>query len=333
MAWIIAERIRIREDFMTRNVPPLTELLKDAPKNWGRWGNDDEVGALNYLTPAVVLAAVQCIRQGRVFTLQVPMCDPNGDPVAPERQPAQHFMVRDKGNYLAEKAASYPGGLEYSDDFIVTFLQGTTHYDALGHVWTGEYIWNGFNARTTIGGLSRASILPIAEKGIVGRGVLLDIARHKGKSALDPGEPIFLKDLLECAARQHVDLRLHDILLIRTGWLPWIMASSPRGRSGLEGPGLSYSPDLLEWFHEMEIVSLVTDTLANEVASDPNSGVAMPLHVALMSYQGVAFAEMAWFEELAADCATDGQFDFFFVAAPIKVVGGTGSPVNPVAVK
>src|ERR1700674_1092287 len=212
----------MREDMVAGgDVPSLTEFLKDAPKNWGRWGNDDEIGALNYLSPSVVLTAVECVRQGRVFTLQLPMCDPNGDPVAPERRPAQHFMTMDKGDYLAEKAVPYPGGFEYADDFVVTYLQGTTHYDALGHVWVGGAIWNGFDARTTIGGLDKASILPIAKQGIVGRGGLLDLARHCGKATLGADEAISLNDLLECAARQQVDLRPRDILLIRTGWLPW----------------------------------------------------------------------------------------------------------------
>ncbi|HKY92408.1 MAG TPA: hypothetical protein VJM11_15275, partial [Nevskiaceae bacterium] len=98
-------------------------------------------------------------------------------------------------------------------------------------------------------------------------------------------------------------------------------------------PGLTYTPELVKWFHEMEIPNLVTDTIANEVTIDPVSGVALPLHIALMRNLGVAFTEIAMLEPLADDCAADGQWSFLYVAAPLKVVGGSGAPVNPVVVK
>lgn len=313
--------------------PTLTEVLKDCPRNWGRWGVDDEVGALNFLTAGSVLEAIKTVRSGKVFTLQMTMCDPMGDLVAAERQPAQRFMVMDRSDYAVGKAEPYPGGFEYADDYLITFLQGTTHYDALGHVWTDGHIWNGFSAETTIGGLERASVLPIASRGIVGRGVLLDMAKACGKDVLAPGESFGLADLQLCAESQTVELQPHDVLVIRTGWLDWLRRQEPAARRGLREPGLRYSLELVSWFHEMGFPNLVTDTIANELSADDDSGVSTPLHIALMSYQGVTFTEMAWLEELAADCATDGQYEFLFVAAPLKVVGATGSPVNPVVIK
>ncbi len=89
----------------------------------------------------------------------------------------------------------------------------------------------------------------------------------------------------------------------------------------------------MQWFQDMEIPNLVTDTIANEVTIDPASGVALPLHCALMRNLGVLLTEICDLEKLAADCAADGQYTFLYVAAPLKVMKGTGSPVNPIAIK
>ena len=98
-------------------------------------------------------------------------------------------------------------------------------------------------------------------------------------------------------------------------------------------PGLVFSRDLIEWFHEMEIPLLGTDTIANEVTIDPNNGIVLPLHSALMRNLGVIFNEILWLEDLAAECAKDGHYDFFYSAAPLKITGATGAPVNPIVIK
>jgi kynurenine formamidase len=315
-------------------VPTLSALLEEAPRNWGRWGDNDEVGALNYLTPEHVLASAAAVRQGKVFTLQVPMCDPRGDPMSPTRQANQRYMVLDKSHFNAGKAPHVPGGLEWADDVVVAYLQGTTHYDALGHAWHGEAIWNGADASTTIGGLGHASILPLASRGVVGRGVLLDMARHRGKDVLGRGETFTHEDLLACASAQGTEIQKRDILLIRTGWVNWFYTVGPdEAYRDFFEPGLTYSPELVAWFDEMEIPNLVTDTTGNEVPAHPESGAYWPLHVALLCYLGVSLTEIAWLEDLATDCAGDGQYDFLFTAGPLKVVGGSGGPVNPIAIK
>jgi len=98
-------------------------------------------------------------------------------------------------------------------------------------------------------------------------------------------------------------------------------------------PGLVYSPELVQWFQDMEIPNLVTDTIANEVTFDPNNGAALVLHNALMRNLGITLTEIADLEKLADDCAEDGQYAFFYAAAPLKVAQGSGSPVNPLVVK
>jgi kynurenine formamidase len=315
------------------DVPELTELLADSPTNWGKWGDDDEVGSLNYLTAEEVLRGVRHISTGEVFTLQRLIGDPKGDPVWPGRTPAEKTMILDESSWDGGEGPSYPGGLHYADDKISAFLQGSTQYDALGHVWYGGKIWNGYDARTTVGGLDKASVEPIAQRGVVGRGVLLDMARFRGRATLDKGETFTHEDLLACAEAQGHTIEKRDILLIRTNFLQLFFEQGESFYEGFNEPGLVYSPELVQWFQDMEIPNLVTDTIANEVTTDPNNGVALVLHNALMRNLGVTLTEICDLEALADSCAADGRYTFLYAAAPLKVHQATGSPVNPLAIK
>lgn len=318
---------------MTKDI---AEILDDAPSNWGTWGDDDEIGALNYLTEEEVLRGVQAVEDGKTFTLGIPIAHPDGDPVWPGRSPADHYMELDKGHFESGKAdLEGGGGLEYADDVIYMFLQGTTQFDALGHVWYDDQLYNGFDAETTKGGMEKCSIEPMADHGVVGRGVLLDVARHRGEDRLDRGERIGLDELLECAEAQGVDLEKRDIPLIRTGWIELYYDEGEEAFYGdeFDEPGITYSEELVEWFHEMEIPAFGTDTIANEQTVSDETETLLPLHGALLRDQGVAFNEIIKLDELAADCADDGKYDCLYVGSPLKIVHGTGSPVNPIAIK
>ncbi|MDQ1648588.1 MAG: hypothetical protein QOG60_645 [Frankiaceae bacterium] len=314
-------------------VPDLTEILKDSPSNWGKWGPDDEVGSLNYLGAEQVLAAAQLIRTGKVFTLQRLIGDPKGDPVWPGRSPAERTQIMDEATWDTDDAPAFPGGLHYADDKINCFLQGSTQYDALGHVWFDGQIWNGYDCRTTVGGLDKASVEPIANRGVVGRAVLLDMARFRGKPNLDKAETYTHEDLQACAKAQGITIEKRDIILIRTNFLKTFFDLGDKFYEGFCEPGLVYSPELVHWFQDMEIPNLVTDTIANEVTTDPNNGAALVLHNALMRNLGITLTEICDLENLAEDCAADGQYAFFYAAAPLKVAKGSGAPVNPIAVK
>ncbi|MGZ4558503.1 MAG: cyclase family protein [Mycobacteriaceae bacterium] len=314
--------------------PDLTDLLRDSPTNWGKWGEDDEVGALNYLGPEQVLAAAQLVSSGKIFTLQRLIGDPKGDPVWPGRSPAERTQVFDESDWdEGGKGPAFPGGLHYADDKIEAFLQGSTQYDALGHVWYDGKIWNGYDARTTIGGLDKASVSSIAERGVVGRGVLLDMARFLGKDYLSAKETFTHEDLEACAKAQGVTIEKRDILIIRTNHLQLFFDKGDAFYEDFCECGLVYSPELVEWFKDKEIPNLVTDTIANEVTTDPNTGVALTLHNALMRNLGIAFTEICDLEKLAEDCAADKRYAFLYVAAPLKISQATGSPVNPVVIK
>lgn len=313
----------------------IAELLGDnAPKNWGKWGPDDEIGSLNYLTPAEALRGAAAIRTGESFTLQIPIGDPDRpDPVHPTREPAVRTSVSDEGFF--QRGAPEPAtGHHYADDKIDMFLQGSTQTDALGHLWYGGQIWNGYDAATTDGALRKASVLPLAEHGVVGHGVLIDMARYFGKENLGKGEAFSHVELLDAARSQGVEIQPRDILVVRTGWLGWYYRTTPEEFfADWSEPGLTWSPELVEWFQRMEIPNLVTDLVANEATWHPGSGVEIPLHNALMRNLGVVFTEIVWLDDLAAACAADNRWDFLYTAAPLKVWGASGAPVNPIAIR
>ncbi|MFI7294882.1 cyclase family protein [Streptomyces sp. NPDC050121] len=309
-------------------------LGPDSPSNWGKWGPDDEVGSLNYLGPAEILRAVSAVRSGEVFTLQVPIGDPDrSDPVWPGRTPAVRTQVMDEGFFARGEEPEPSDGHHWADDKIEMFTQGSTQYDALAHYWYGDQVWNGYPADTTIGALARASVLPIGERGVVGRGVLIDIARARGKDVLDSGEQISLDDLLAAADQQGTTIEPRDILIIRTGWIgSYYRTAREDFYRDWNEPGLAYTPELVKWFQTMEIPNLVTDTIANELSFYPG-GLQLPLHCALMRNLGVAFTELCQLDDLATACADDQRWTFLYAAAPLKIVGGSGSPVNPLVIR
>jgi kynurenine formamidase len=231
--------------------------------------------------------------------------------------------------------SAFAGGLKFADDVLILFSHGTTHTDALGHAWYGDQIYNGYDAKSTVGWMRRASVCPIGERGVVGRAVLVDMARYLGKPHLDMGEEFSLDQLLAAANQQGSAIRPRDILVVRTGWVKAFRedrASMMSARPYNE-PGLEFGSHVIDWFWRMEIPALATDTLGNELTLQPDTGVHGAFHAGLMRNLGVTFHEILDLEALANDCCDDGQYTFLFAAAPLKVVGGTGGPVNPIAIK
>ena len=396
-----------------------TSVLAELPDNWGRWGDDDEIGALNYIGTDEVSQGLKAAMRGpdlEVFPLQLPYTgkvvserDPVGDPVFPTRQPARRDNVVDARHYQKGGAEPLPGGMRFADDAFITrlFLQGSTQYDALAHAWyarpTGDgerepLLYNGFPANVTatktsyeesIPGLrppnslqepfstdlqkekitetwgsSKADIAKAADKGSVGRGVLLDVGRYKKDKPpyrLDPAECITRGDLQATAEAQGVQLRNRDILLIRTGSVERARDSNPDhvwgtgGPEDLNEPGLCFSQDLVEFLADMEIPVIGADNLAVEklttqtidvqedLGEDVRSAVDFggretldivnPLHPSLITNLGITVCEMLYLQDLAEACADDGIYEFLYAASPLNIEGGAGAPVNPVVVK
>jgi kynurenine formamidase len=302
--------------------------------SWGRWGADDEVGALNLLSASDVVEAARLVRTGKTFTLGLRVFDERGDPLSAERHRAMHISYRDWSHYASGKAEVETDRPCFADDGIFISCHGTTHMDALGHIWVDDQLYNGYPAKTTASWLERCSIAPIAQRGVVTRAVLLDVASARGVPYLPPKSEVTLQELLSVAADAGIEIRRGDVILIRTGSLPRFYEVGPEEFfSDYSEPGLSDDPELIEWIDREQIVGIGTDSLANELPYSVRSDQLYPLHRLLLRNRGITFHEALWLEELATDSQADGCFAGLYVALPLKLVGATGSPMNPLFVK
>ena len=345
----------------------LEALLSDLPDNWGRWGDDDELGAFNFLGSeeafeGLVTAARSDPSSLQTFTLQVSMSgEVDRDPIFPTRTVARRENVQDARSYEEGEAEPLAGGLKFTDDWFLNQLypQGSTHVDAPGHAWYGDQVYNGYDESVTAEtkefdeplqscegeevtetrGTARADISQVAEHGIVGRGVLLDVGRLKGSAKGDrlaPNECVTLEDLRSAADEQGVELRKRDVLLVRTGSAARARDDDPAQEwAPLEEPGLCFSEELVHWAHEMELPVVGGDTLSVEknVQIIDGEEYLVPLHGAFHRDLGMPFMEALWLEDLAAACADDGIWEFMFAGAPLNIERASGGIINPVVVK
>jgi kynurenine formamidase len=302
--------------------------------SWGRWGPDDEIGLLNLVSAQNVVEAARLVRTGKTFTLGLRVFDERGDPLSAERHRAMRVSYRDWSHYASGKIEVPDRQVCSADDGIFISCHGTTHMDALGHVWVEDELYNGYPAKTTASWLDRCSVAPLSQHGVVTRGVLLDVAGARGVPYLPPTSEITLPELLAAAADAGVEVGKGDVILIRTGSLPRFYEVGPEEFfADYSEPGLSDDPDLIEWIDRQQIVGIATDTLANELPQSVRTDEMYPLHRLLLRNRGMTFHKALWLEELAADSRADGCYAGLYVALPLKLVGATGSPMNPVFIK
>ncbi|NNE73191.1 MAG: cyclase family protein [Acidimicrobiales bacterium] len=297
-------------------------------RNWGRWGDDDRLGTLNFLTDEVVRAAATEVQTGRRISLATPL-ESNGMQLGaiPGRVNAEltTFAV----NMSLEDR---PEAFHTSDDAVTMGLQAGTHWDGLAHVSYDGQVYGGRPASiiTEEAGAGEIGIENV--RSICGRGVLLDVARAKGVDELDFGYAITADDLDTAVAAQGTEIRSGDIALIRTGLMRRYHAGEKEnynGWSGSPGPGLSCVP----WFHRHELAAVATDTFIFEVYPSELETAALGVHMLDVVDMGLTQGQNWDLEALAADCAADGRYSFFLEASPQPFVGACGSPVNPVAIK
>jgi kynurenine formamidase len=294
--------------------------------NWGRWGKEDERGTLNLITPEVVRRAAACVKRGQVFSLGLTFGAEGPQIGQGGRVNPVHLM-----SATAAGIGSDPDGFRYADDFIIMPLQCATQWDSLAHVHYGGQLYNGFPAATiTAAGAARNAIDKVGN-GIVSRGVLLDLARAAGVARLPAGRAITPADLEAAERGQGVRAGSGDVLLIRTGHLGVFKKDGDRTGYMRQMPGLGIA--CVEWLHAREIAAVATDTSAVEVIPMEDPSTPLPVHLLCIRDMGLTLGEMFDLDELAADCAGDGVWDCFFSAPPLKVTGGVGSPLNPLAVK
>lgn len=302
------------------------EAVAAKVNNWGRWGDDDQIGTLNLITPAVRARAAGCVRTGNAFALALPLSQQEG---------IQMGFVPGRINPLRTmimlNSPQGDQGLAWNDDVVTMGLQAATHWDGLAHAsWKGK-LYNGFAADSVaVGGASKLGIEHVG--ALTGRGVLLDVARAKSVDVLEPGYPISPADLDDAVAHAGVRMEPGDVVLVRTGQ----MAHLRPGQRDLvkycwPSPGLTAATAV--WFHEHDVAAVATDTLIFEVYPEEDRAVVLPVHRLHLVEMGMTQGQNWVLDSLADDCAADGVYDFLLDASPLPFTHACGSPVAPVAVK
>lgn len=293
-------------------------------RNWGRWGDGDEIGTLNLITPEVRRAAAASVRSGKAFSLALPLDEEQGIQVGviPGRDNPIHRMT-----LVNEPMAAEEGAACTSDDRVDLSLQAATHWDGLCHVSYDGRIYNGYPSDgIDEAGAGRCGIHRITS--LTTRGVLLDVARVKGLDVLEQSYPITAADL--DAAEELAGTAVHpgDVVLVRTG--AQVHLPDDKWAYTLAGTGLTM--ETAPWFHARDVAAVATDTLTFEVYPF-DGGVDLAVHLLHLVEMGMTQGQNWVLDELAADCADDGQYDFLLEASPLPFVRAVGSPVNPVALK
>ncbi len=302
------------------------KVIGDRLSNWGRWGAEDQRGTLNFITPQRIVEATRCVRTGKVFELSIPIGADGPQTGLGGRINPLHFMT-----VMPTDDLHLSGGINISDDFISMPLQGATQWDSLAHVGYDDVFYNNVSVHSVMamGGASRNAI-DNALPGIVGRGVLVDVARARGVEWMQPGEGIEPDELDAVLAAQGVEVSSGDILAVRTGWRRKALVDGwENWMAGNPGLGLACA----EWLHDKEIAAVVSDNWCIEVQPSAEGTGVLPLHCVLIRDLGMMLGEILDLEGLAEDCASDGVWEFFLAAPPLRVVGGVGSPVSPLAMK
>jgi kynurenine formamidase len=302
-------------------------------RNWGRWGPDDEIGTLNNITPETIAAAGRLVTAGKVFALGIPLDRQGPQSGTRQRFNPIHTMFRDGGDAPRTPAqVAEMQGYGGSDDWIVMPLQCATQWDSLAHIFYEGKMYNGYDAAlVTSSGAARNSIDKTRDK-IAGRGVLLDVARHKGVRALEPGYAITVEDLEATAAAARVSVQRGDLLLIRTGHMSRYLDKKDWRHFDLDPfPGVSVHTTT--WMHDKQIAAVASDNYAVEVRPSELPAFRNPFHVVAIANMGLTLGEIFFLEELAADCAADGRYAFLLVAPPLPVTRAVGTPINPYALK
>jgi kynurenine formamidase len=297
----------------------MTEVERNGG-NWGRWGKDDERGAANFADAGCIKLASSLVRTGKVYSLAIPLQSENV-PVLPPRSAPQHYMRMDGGDYAA--GLKRKGGFQTSDDYIALGTHTTTHIDALAHVWYDDRLYNDFSANTVrSNGAKHCGIDKL--RHLVGRGVLIDLCAHRNVPHLASGDIIKPEHIEDCAKAQGTEIRQGDILLVRTGWMG-VFKRDGREAFFKGEPGIGRNA--AEWIGNKGVAAVGCDNWGVEVI--PVEGdIPGPVHRRLIRDFGVYLMELFDLDELAADRV----HEFLFVAAPLRITGGVGSPLNPLAI-
>ncbi len=313
-----------------RKVPTQEEVLGyfKSLSNWGRWGEDDQLGTLNFLTPDKARRAASLVREGatvscaRTVTYEAAPDIPN---------PPLHFMVESGEGWASGQKVSARAS-QGSTDFFGMIFHGyaITHIDSLAHFFWEGRMYNGKPAHlvSTSLGATRESV-ELAGNGIVTRGVLVDVPMVRGVQWLERGEGVMPEDILAAEERCGFQVEEGDVLLVRTGQLH---------RRGVEGPvnprtqgSTACQAACLPLFHQRGIAMLGSDT-GNDVMPSGYPALTNPIHQVGIVALGLWILDNANLEELAQACRQRNRWEFMLCIAPLRLSNATGSPVNPLAI-
>lgn len=276
------------------------DALLPQLSNWGRWGATDQLGTLNFITESAVRNAHELVTDGRTVSLARAVRLQGNERI----RRAQYEMMKDESG---------------TRDFLGAVWHGfaQTHLDALCHAFTpGGAMYNAIPAsEVTAAGCGKLDIGVIAERGIVGRGVLLDIG-------VEPGTAIMVQDLEAAMRRQRVEIRSGDILLVRTGAGT---RNTRERRAGLH-------PECLPWIRERQIALLVSDGDSDVAPLPAFERWSSAFHSIAIPYLGMPLVDNADLDAAARMCSARSRWEFLVVIAPWRMTGATSSPVNPLAI-
>jgi len=308
---------------MPANPPPLAtedEVRRyfETCSNWGRWGPDDNAGTINLITPEKRREAAATVRSGRAVSLAFPWNTVGGPG---NNNPAQHYLRAWRDACVDYIGISYHG-------------YATTHIDALCHIfWEGQG-WNGRPATEVTSLGARFGSVDAWSNGITTRGVLIDIPRFRGLPFVPAGDPVRGWEIEAAAERQGVELRSGDALIVYSGRAAFF-AANPGNVPGVP-PTAGLHADVCPVLKRHDVALLGWDQLDaspsgyNLFDNPPRAGG--PVHVFAIVYMGLPLLDNARLEPLAEACAEEGRYEFLLTVNPLHVRGGTGSPVNPIAV-
>jgi kynurenine formamidase len=296
------------------------ELFR-AVSNWGRWSDGGQRGALNHLTRDRVAAALRLARTGETVSLSQPLRTEAGIDMP---EPADHHMT------MLTDVDIGSGSLRFAKDYVGVDYhnEGHSHIDAFSHVAFDGQLFDGKPDRSVTSGGALAGDIEVLRDGLVGRAVLLDVPRVRGVRWVEPGEHVFREDLEAAEREQGVRAGPGDILLVRTGHARRLAELEPwdtrEAKSGLD-------PTTARFLAEREISVLGSDG-NSDTAPSTTEGVAFPIHVLAINAMGVHLLDYLQLEDVVPRCEAEGRWEFLLVAAPLRIVGGTGSPLNAVAI-
>jgi kynurenine formamidase len=294
--------------------------------NWGRWGDDDERGTLNLITSEHVLAAAGVCKTGKAYSLALPI-QRQGVPLLDYRGAPMRLALTHQSDIGMFEAYGAPDHVGANEDVIVMASHNETHMDALCHVFSERRLYNGFPAETVSAAAGATKLGIDKVRSIVGRAVLLDMPAFFGVERVEAPRILTGDELLACAAHQGVELRSGDILLVRTGWIDaYLEAAACGGDDSLMlQPGIGL--DACRTLAELDIAAVGSDNSAVEaIPFDENRFLGV--HIELLVKLGMPLMEHLMLAEMAADRC----YESLLVVAPLPVVGGTGSPLNPIAI-